>query len=705
MLDSKKDILWRVYLVYFGILLFAVAILVKLVLIQFKERQKWIEKAETQEIKEFSLEASRGNILDANGNLLATSIPIFEVRFDAASPLISDDIFYSNIDSLSLGISKILGKKSKAQLKKELVKARKSGNRYFLINRKTTYQQLKKLRNLPIFRRGKYSGGLITNRKTKREHPYKELAARTIGYENAKEDLYVGIEGAYADYLQGKKGKQLRRRINHGDWIPLYNENEIEPQNGMDIITTIDVNIQDVAENALLKQLLIHKAFQGCAVVMEVETGDIIAIANLRYDSTDKQYKETYNYAIGESIEPGSTFKLPTLLAALDQGKTKLTDSLVTGAGYKMYYGRTVQDVHKIGNGRITVRDAFEQSSNVGLSIIITEAYKDNPSAFVDKLYAMSLNKTLGLKIKGEGKPYIKHPSNKQTWYGTSLAWMSFGYEVQITPLQTLTYYNAIANGGKMVKPRFVRKIMKNGLVEEDFGVEVINEQVVKKETVELAKSLMEGVVERGTGKNNFNGSPYKIAGKTGTAQISVGGAYNKTNYNASFVGYFPADNPKYSCIVVVNNPSAGRYYGGSVAAPAFKEISDKVYSNYLALEMANDTTVDESELNFETPISWHNDIITVYNFLGIENQDYIHDQQWASSKIENGVATIDAALINEKFIPDVRQMKARDAVYLLENMGLEVSLFGKGTVKSQSVRPGTKVTKGRKIKLMLSTY
>ncbi|PLX08662.1 MAG: cell division protein, partial [Marinilabiliales bacterium] len=301
--------------------------------------------------------------------------------------------------------------------------------------------------------------------------------------------------------------------------------------------------------------------------------------------------------------------------------------------------------------------------------------------------------------------PYIKHPSNKKTRYGTSLAWMSFGYELQITPLQTLTYYNAIANNGKMVKPRFLKRILKNGLVEEEIGVEVINEQVVKPETVELAKSLLEGVVERGTGKLSFKGCPYKVAGKTGTAQISVGGAYNKRNYNASFVGYFPADNPKYSCIVVVNNPSGGRYYGGSVAAPAFKEISDKIYSNYLALEINKDTLIEDNELDYTLPLSWHKDLVAIYDFMGINKQDYIHDEVWASSKIEDGFASIDAAIINEDYVPDVRNMKARDAVYLLENLGMEVSLFGKGSVKSQSVRPGTKVTKGRKIKLMLSTY
>jgi cell division protein FtsI (penicillin-binding protein 3) len=691
--------------VYFAVLLFALAILAKLLFVQVKERSVWLEKAQTQEIREFKLEASRGNVFDAKGNLLATSIPIFEIRFDASSPLISDKLFYDKIDSLSYGISKIFGKKSKARVKKNIVKARRAGNRYFLIERRATFQQLKKLRELPIFRLGKFKGGLITNRITKRERPYSELAARTIGYENTKEDLHVGIEGAYSEYLTGKPGKQLRRRINHGDWIPIFDDNEVEPKNGLDIITTIDVNIQDIAENALLRQLLEHKAFQGCAVVMEVETGHIKAIANLRFDSADGKYKETYNYAIGESIEPGSTFKLPSILTALDDEKVKLTDSLVTGSGYKTYYGRTVRDTHKIGNGRITVRDAFEHSSNVGLSIIITEAYGDKPSDYIDKLYSMSLNKPLGLKIQGEGIPYIKHPSNKKTWYGTSLPWMSYGYELQITPLQTLAFYNAIANDGVMVKPQFVSAIHCDGLLVEEFETEIINKQVVSEKTVLLARSLLEGVVERGTGRLTFAKTPYKVAGKTGTAQIAVGGKYNKTNYNASFVGYFPANNPKYSCIVVVNNPSSGKYYGGSVAGPAFREISDKIYSTYLALEMNDDTLDHFVELKYQPTIYWHDDIKTIYDFLNIKTEDYVHEEDWATTKIENGLASIDAALINKTVVPDVRSLKARDAVFMLENMGMKVSLFGKGTVKSQSVRPGTKLTKGRKIKLMLSTY
>jgi len=691
--------------VYFTVLLFAFGIIAKLLIIQLQERTVWIEKAQTQEIREFTLEASRGNILDAKGHLLATSIPIFEIRFDAASPLISDKLFYDKVDSLSAGLSLIFAKRSKASIKKDIVKARKKGNRYYRLERRATYQQLKQVRELPILRLGKYRGGLITNRKTQRERPYRELAARTIGYENKEENLFVGIEGAYTEYLTGKEGKQLRRRINHGDWIPLYNEGEIEPKNGLDVVATIDVNIQDIAENALLRQLLNHKAFQGCAVVMEVQTGDVKAIANLRYDSVDSKYKETYNYAIGESIEPGSTFKLPSLLTALDDKKIKLTDSIIVGEGYKVYYNRTVRDVHKIGNGRITVRDVFEQSSNVGMSIIITESYKDNPADFIDKLYSMSLNQPLGLKIQGEGIPYIKHPSNKNTWYGTSLPWMSYGYELQITPLQILAFYNAVANNGKMLKPKFISQIRKDGLLVEEFDTEIINKQIVSENTIVLAKSVLEGVVERGTGKYIFKNTPYKVAGKTGTAQISVDGAYNKTNYNASFVGYFPANNPKYSCIVVINNPSAGRYYGSSVAAPAFKEISDKLYSTYLALEMADDTLDYEIEVDQRSAVCWHDDIKIIYDYLDIKTNDFIHDEDWAISKIEDGLATIDAVLMNKEVVPDVRSMRARDAVFMLESLGMKASLFGKGTVKSQSVRPGTKLSEGREIKLMLSTY
>lgn len=705
MTDQKKDILWRVYLVYFGILVFGVAIIAKMLHIQIAEGEELKQKAQHQELTVANLEASRGNILAADGSLLATSVPIFEIRFDVASPHIPDALFYGKIDSLSKGLTNIFNRASQWQIKNDLIKARKNGKRYHLLSRAATYGQLKELRGLPILRRGKYRGGLITIQKTKRIRPFKELAGRTIGYEIKEENLFVGLEGAFSDVLTGEDGKMVLRRINHGDWVPIHDENEVEPKNGLDIVTTIDVNIQDVTELALLRQLINNKAFQGCAVVMEVPTGHIKAIANLRYDSTDHFYKETYNYAIGESIEPGSTFKLYSLMTALEDHKVKLTDSVITGVGYTSYYGRPLKDVHKIKNGRVTVRDVFEHSSNVGVSRIIHEAYKENPNQFIEGLYDLGLNTPLGLEIQGEGKPYIKHPSDKNTWYGTSLPWMSIGYELTITPLQNLTLYNAVANNGTKVKPMFVTEIKEAGIQKEVFSTDVIDKKIASEETIQLAQSLLEGVVENGTGKRTFASSPYKVAGKTGTAQIAVGGKYNKTNYNASFIGYFPADNPKYSCIVVINNPSAGKYYGGSVAAPAFKEIADKIYATSLALELDHQEDTTTPHLIQANKAVWYADLKYIYNELGYKHEDFIYEEKWACAKTNEEHIELQPEFFPEEVTPNVVGMKAKDAVYLLENLGYQATINGKGKVRSQSVRSGTPVTKGRQINLQLSSY
>jgi len=690
---------------YFGMLVFGIAIIGKVIYIQVKEGDELRSKAQTQELKVFNLEANRGNILDSKGDLLATSVPIFEVRFDVSSPYINDDLFRQKIDSISYGLAKILNK-SQYKVKTSLTKARNKGNRYFLIKRNVTYDQLKQIRQLPIFRNGKYKGGLITIQKTRRAKPYNELAARTIGYINKKENLFVGLEGAYTNILTGTDGKLVMRRINHGDWIPVHDENEIEPRDGLDIVSTININIQDVTEHALLRQLLNNKAFQGCAIVMEVETGHIVAIANLRYDNTDKKYKETYNYAIGESIEPGSTFKLASILAALEDNKTKLTDSLFTGEGYTTYYHRAMRDVHKIGNGRITVRDAFEQSSNVGISRLIFESYKEHPEEFINRLYAMSLNQKLGIELKGEGIPRIKHPSKKETWYGTSLPWISIGYELTITPLQTLTYYNAIANNGKMVKPMFVSEIREGGSVIEKFNTEVINNNIVSQSTVDSAKSLLEGVVERGTARRAFKNSPYKVAGKTGTAQIAVNGKYNKTNYNASFVGYFPADKPAYSAIVVINNPSAGKYYGGSVAAPVFKEIADNLYSTSIAIENNNGSTIDSLIIPVPNKPVWTNDIKSIYANLKIDNDiRFPVTGNWIKANTDESDLIFDEVTFKQNVVPNVLGMKAKDAVYLLENSGLQTTIKGRGKVKRQSIRAGKTIKENQSIVLQLATY
>ncbi len=701
-MDARKDILWRVYLIYFGMLVFGMAIVAKIVYIQINEKSALEQKAINQEIKVFDIEAARGNILATDGSLLATSVPIFEIRFDASNPSISNALFNENLDSIASGLGKILNKPTRT-IKNELVKARKNGNRYLLISRKTSYDQLKQIKKLPIFRYGRNRGGLIVVQNTRRAMPFNELAARTIGYVIEKENLYVGLEGAYTKTLTGKNGKQVMRRINHGDWVPVHDENEVEPLDGLDIVTTLDIEIQDIAEQALLNSLVENKAFQGCAVVMEVKTGKIRANANLRYDSSRREYKETYNYSVGESIEPGSTFKLASILAALEDNKTKLTDSLVTGEGYTTYYNRGMQDVHKIGNGRVTVRDAFEHSSNVGISKTIYKAYKDDPEKFIDRLYSFNLNQPLELEIQGEGKPQIKHPSNKKIWYGTSLPWMSIGYELTITPLQTLTLYNAIANNGLMVKPYFVTDVMEGGIQTAHFDPIIINKKLVSDTTVKLAKSLLEGVIERGTGKSTFKNAPYKVAGKTGTAQIAMGGKYNKSNYNGTFVGYFPADNPVYSCIVVINNPSAGKYYGGSVAAPVFKEIADNLYATSISLNVAQEKEYDSIRMaRVKRPI-YFSEIASIFNMLNIPYTENQGAEPWVISAPETQDNVFYAVRFQHETVPNVRGMKAKDAVFLLENMGIDISLSGRGVVRSQSVNAGQPVTPNMRIKLELS--
>ena len=702
--NAKKDILWRVYLLFLAIFIFAVALIARMVYIQFREGPILREMAEMQELKEFTIHSSRGNILAEDGSLLATSIPIFEIRMDVANGNISDDLFNGRVDSLAYNLSLLFGNKSKTTYKRELIAARKKGERYFLIRRNVTYEQLKALRTFPILRRGKNRGGLIAIQRTRRERPFGELASRTIGYESQNKKYAVGLEGAYTDVLTGKDGKQIMRRINHGAWVPIHDANEIEPRDGLDIVTTINVNIQDVAESALLRQMIHHKAQMGCAILMEVKTGRIEAIANLKYDPKDGYYKENYNMAIAEKFEPGSTFKLPNIIAALEVGNVKLTDSVITGEGFAVIHGLQVQDVHKVGNGRITVKDAFEHSSNVGMAKVINKSFEDNPARYVDFLYSMSLNKPLGIELKGEGKPLIKHPvQNKRSWWGTSLTAMSFGYEVEITPLQLLTFYNAVANDGKMVKPVFVTEIRDGGKTIQQFDTQVINPQIASDKTIQQARHLMEGVVLEGTAKRMQN-SYFTTAGKTGTAKISGSHGYEKGAYNATFIGYFPADNPQYSCVVVVKRPKENGYYGGTVAGPVFKEIAAKVFSTTLAFKMDFPDTATV-KLPHTGQVTNYADLQTIVNALGIKNNDFLQDEQWATLALSENKVELKAVDFNKEYVPDLRGMKAKDAIYLSESLGLQTSINGRGFVRSQSLTPGSPLQKGKKINLQLSIY
>ena len=515
----RDEIVWRSAVVYFILIIVAVALLVQILILQYVQRGKWSAMSEKYVYKTAEMPANRGDILAHDGRLLASSVPYYSVYMDTRSTGMSADTWSDGINGLCQGLSKYLGVRSPAGWKSVITDARKRGDRYFLIKKKVDYATLKNLRELPIFREGQYRGGMVAQPDNVRVLPHGELAARTIGYLSEDDQgTRVGLEGSFNKELAGKNGIVVKQRLTGGDWIVVNESESVESKDGYDIVTTLDVDFQDVATSALENQLRKHNAHHGCAVLMEVETGDIRAIANLE-QSGDGNYKETYNYAIAESTEPGSTFKLPALMAAIEDGVVDTGDIVDTGDGTVRFYNKIIRDTKEGGYGKLTVKQVFEKSSNVGTSMIINEHYKSHPKDFVNRLYAMRLNQALDLQIKGEGQPLIRYPGDK-LWSGLSLPMMSHGYEVQMTPLQILTFYNAVANDGRMMRPRFVTAVMRNGSVVKTFGTEVIVNSIASRSTIRKAKKMMEGVVEHGTA-TNLNNSEYKIAGKTGTAQIA----------------------------------------------------------------------------------------------------------------------------------------------------------------------------------------
>lgn len=657
----------------------------------------WKAKAEKLSLKYFTIQPNRGNIYDVNGEILATSVPLFEVRMDVASPLIQDSTFKQEVDSLAIRLSGYFRDKSAKEYKTLLAKARKNKNRYLLIKRKVTFDQLKAIKTFPIFRLGKNSGGLITAVQNKRVYPFDKLGYRTLGWFKEGNSNNVGIESAFNDAMQGMVGKRLYQRIPDGNWRPMNKDNEIEPVNGADILTTIDINIQDVAEEALLQQLIVNKADHGCAILMEVKTGEIRAIANLGL-TKQGNYEELYNYAIGESTEPGSTFKLFSLLAAFEDGKVKLDDIVDVTGGVTQYGRRTMRDSH-MGGGVMTVQQAFEKSSNVGISKIIYRSYTSDPQAFVDRLHSFSVNKRLGLEIKGEGRPQILGTKDG-LWSNSSLPWMSIGYEVALTPLQILTFYNAVANDGVMVKPHFVKEIRKAGQPVSSFEPTVINQRIASKEAISMAQTMLEAVVDHGTGSVLKN-PIYKVAGKTGTAQVAQNrGGYNKTNYKGSFVGYFPAENPKYSCIVVINNPTVGGYYGGTISAPVFREIADRIYATDPDVGMNWTDTTHTIRAN---PLHAGNtkDIQYLSKWLGYA-MGMPNKSEWITQVTDSNGSRFATVAYGPMTIPSVIGMGASDAVYRLEKLGVKVQISGVGLVKQQSLAAGSKFLPGMPVLLSL---
>ena len=704
----KKEIVWRVGVIYIFMLAFAILIIGKILYLQLIEGGEWKEKAQTLTLQDITIESNRGDILATDGRLLASSVPYYEIRMDTRSTGMDDATFNSNIDSLSLKLSELFRDKSATEYKNKLVKARKNGERFHLIKRRVDYNQLKKIKTFPIFRLGQYKGGFIAIQTNLRIQPHVSLASRTIGYTTQGEGgNVVGIEGAFDKELKGIDGVRLMQRLNGNVWMPVHDGNEVEPKDGMDIVTTIDVDIQDVAENALLKQLIRHEALHGTAVLIEVSTGEVKAIVNLERNSKG-QYIESYNYAIGESRAPGSTFKLASIIALLEDGYVDLGDTVNTGNGEILYYDKKITDTKKGGHGILTVQEIFEVSSNVGISKMVTDYYTGKEEKFINRLYSMNLNNRLGIAIKGEGEPEIKYPGDK-LWSGVSLPQMSIGYEVRLTPLQTLTLYNAIANDGKMVKPKFVKGLMYHGDLVKTFDTEVLKQSVCSRSTLRKVKIMLEGVVERGTAKNIRNEN-YKIAGKTGTAQIankeSGYSDKSKISYQASFVGYFPADNPKYSCIVVVNAPSRNVYYGNLVAGPVFREIADKVYATnfemHEGLKLATDKTINKVEIPY-TKNSYKDELKYALTDLGINVNDEDVVSDWVLTTRLDSCVKLANRTITENLMPNVKGMGVKDAVYILENMGLSVELQGRGTILKQSIAPGSGIFKGDLVVLEMS--
>lgn len=707
-MNIRKSILIRVYLA-FGLMVFgALLVFGKLLHLQYVDGDRWRAIADSLTIRERVVEAARGNIYSNDGSLLATSVPEYDIRFDAmAIPAEENDVFNSRVDSLAIQLAKFFGDKSSRQYLGQLKEARAKKQRYMLIKRAVSHQQLKALKQFPLLKgfkenKKRYSSSLIAVRENKRILPFTNLAARTIGYKNTKGDtVRVGLEGAFGDYIEGRSGVQLMQRIAGGVWIPVNREMEVAPTDGSDIIATIDVNMQDMAQRALEKQLIQSNADNGCVILMEVNTGEVRAIANFTRD-TEGVYREKFNYAIAQGADPGSTFKIASYLVALDDGVIDTNTIVDIGNGTYKVPSHTIRDSHPPKKSRVTAKEAFEESSNVGVAKLINQHYGSNPAKYTGKLHKWGLNDPLGLQIPGEGKPWVKMPDSR-SWSKLSLVQMAYGYELKLTPLQTLTLVNGVANNGRLLAPLFVKEIQHLGNTVRKFDARVINKQMASEDAIRKMQKMMEGVMTEGTGKR-LRSPLYSSAGKTGTAQMADGSrGYGARRYQSSFVGYFPAENPKYSMIVVIRNPRNG-YYGGSVAGPVFRELADMVYANDLSLH----STLDKRQVNFKgTKVPYtlkgsKDATAKVYQLLGIQSVNWNAIVQSDSGANSTNALPFTSAEFKEGVVPDVKGMGLVDAIFAMENAGFKTTVRGKGKVFNQSLAAGQRLKSGTKVLIEL---
>ncbi len=706
--EVKRDILWRVYLSYIAVGIVCLVIFGKAVYIQQVQGKQYRSMSDSLHQKIESIDADRGTIYSANMEMLSTSLPQFDIYIDFAADALrnnSGKLFRENLDSLSIGLSQLFKDKPAAEYKKILTTNYRKKNRYFLLKRKIDFRKYQQLRQLPLVKLGRNKSGFIAQVKHIRLNPYQMMAFRTIGLD--RDSFKVGLELTYDSVLRGTKGRRLVRYIAGGVSVPVENNDlQIEPQDGKDVVTTLDIHIQEITQNALLKMLKSNDADHGCAIVMEVKTGKIKAIANLGRVK-DSAYWENFNYALSPT-EPGSTFKLATLLAVLEDKKVSLNTQVNLEGGVWKVAGRTVYDSEKHGLQQVTVKQSFEASSNVAMAKLAHTYYNQKPSQFITHLRRLGMDKTTGLDLRGERTPVIYRPGGKY-WSNTTLPWMAFGYNIAITPVHTAMLYNAIANNGIMMKPYLVESIQQDGLIYEQKKPVAIGSRICSQQTVRQLQDCLEGVctVEGGTGYSLFKNSPYKVAGKTGTALVANGSrGYADHIYQSSFAGYFPSDNPQYTIVVIIKNkPHAARYYGASVAGPVFKEIADRLYTMHV-----REGNTPGSQPAQVADSSWFRyvgnpkDVEEVFAKLQLNYNDNSKGTEPLVAAAKTGrLVALKGIQVNPDGMPSLIGLGLKDAVTLCESMGLAVNATGKGKVRTQSVREGSRIIKGQLIDIQLN--
>lgn len=709
-MKNRKEFSTRVWLVFGLFVALGFSIFGRILWIQSAEHEQWKEVGERFESSVRDITPSRGQIYAIKGNVLATSVPIFEVRWDSKSEAINWDTFDAELDSLSQGLSQILGDRSPREYREVLRNGRNLGRRNTLIARRASYIQQKRLAKLPFIRRGRFKSGFTFARTEQRRKPFGDLASRTIGID--RNENRVGLEASWNTELSGSVGKQIQRRVAGGEWMPVSDDFIVEPHAGLDVISSIDMHLQDVASNALRQQLQTHDAAWGTVVLMEVETGMIRAMANLTRSTSEPQegepaeYFESFNHAIGTAVEPGSTFKLASLMAAMNDGDVKPEDEIDTGNGVTYFYGKRMSDSNadEGGSGILKTSEIFEVSSNVGTALTIKKAFGENQQGFLDALKRIGVQSATGVRLAGESQPLVYENVGDGRWSGLSLTQMSIGYEVTQTPLQTLTLYNAVANGGTSLRPQLVERLENNGQVVKLFKPEVLKQSICSKRVLDACQSMLKRVADpegNGTAQYVFAKSPYRVAGKTGTARIAGPNGYDG-RYRASFAGYFPAESPRYSCIVVIADTKSGVYYGSSIAGPVFRELANKVYATDPSFHTTSAGLLAEKCKLPGSKDGAQTDLIQLYQAFEMPYQgNSLGD--WVTVTTSDSVAVLRPRSIEANRVPDVRGMGLRDALYLLENAGLQVKTLGMGTVRRQSIAPGSDLTTSQAITLELS--